>query len=502
MANFSRRFYFLVAVFSLSGCASMQSNTELEQNKTKKPTEQIISEAEQVSSKVETSVAVESPVVVEVVPAVVPPSEPSIIVTAEPPARAKEPISAPDPVVKPMVMPSEIRSAPNKKNWFNVDASTKDKTHPFFGLGNKHGFVVNGEQGKPIVLVRGETYIFDVKTGVAHDFYFTRIAKGWGAGTYAEGVEGQFTFDGEVTFTPGVTTPKLLYYGCRNHKNMGGAIYVINKGEKFTIPKQQIVSQKEKPAFKTTPKQVKQKLSYAKLLLMSSKAVKRVAASGNNEAKALVKDAKVKLSDAESSLAAEKPVVAMAAVDEADEALRLVSAAARLVPAENVAVGADYEAEYDKLIIEIQGYKKSYKKNVSKVSGKLVAKLDEVKFNAFLGEAKKLAAKGDFESAVKPAQKAAAMITASISVLLDDTTVVYDKEFGSIEEEYEYELARYESYIELVPIAIEQRRPGPRKQDLMQSFIDKGERIAGEGKSIAATGGLRKSDTSDAGSNG
>jgi len=200
-----------------------------------------------------------------------------------------------------------------------------------------------------------------------------------------------------------------------------------------------------------------------------------------------VKDAKVKLSDAESSLAAEKPVVAMAAVD---EALRSVSAAARLVPAADV--DTDYEAEYDKLIIEIQVYKKSYKKNVKKVSGKLVAKLDEIKFNAFLGEAKKLAAKGDFESAVKPAQKAVAMITASISVLLDNTTVVYDKEFGSIEEEYEYELARYESYIELVPIAIEQRRPGPRKQDLMQSFIDKGERIAGEGKSIAATGAYAK----------
>ncbi|VAW83119.1 hypothetical protein MNBD_GAMMA16-434 [hydrothermal vent metagenome] len=483
MANFNRRFYVLVAVLSLPGCTLMQSSVDPEQNKTEEPAKQTTSEAEQVSSEIETSV-VEVPVAVEVIPAAVSPSKPSIV-AVEPPVQTKEPISAAEPVVKPMTIPSAIRPAPNKKNWFNVDATIKDKTHPFFGLGNKHGFVVNGEQGKSIVLVRGETHTFDVKTGVAHDFYFTRIAKGWGAGTYAEGVEGQFTFEGKVTFTPGVTAPKLLYYGCRNHKNMGGAIYVINKGEKFTIPDQKNVAQKEKPAHKTTSKQVKQKLSYAKLLLMSSKATKRVVASDNNEAKALVKDAKIRLSDAESSLAAKKPVVAMAAVD---EALRLVSAAARLVPAENVDEGADSEAAYDKLIIEIQGYKKSYKKHASKVSDKLVAKLDEDKFNSLLVEAKKLAAKGDFQSAVKPVQKAATMITATISMLLDDTTVVYDKKFSSSEEEYEYELARYESYVELVPIALEQRRPGQRKQDLMKNFIGKGERIADEGKSIAAKG--------------
>ncbi len=472
MVSFNRNLFIFFVVISVSGCASMQSETDL--NETKKPTEQITtSEPEPVTDEVD----VPAPAVVDVVPVAPPPTA-----AVKPPAEEKKPVSVP---VKPMAMSQDVRPAPNKKNRFNVDAAIKDETHPFFGLGNKHGFVVNGEQGKPIVLVRGETYTFDVKTGVSHDFYFTRAAKGWGAGTYAEGVEGQFTFAGEVTFVPGVTTPKLLYYGCRNHKNMGGAIHIINKGESFTIPKQQRVVQKEQPAFKTTSKQVKQKLSYAKLLLMSSKASKRVAASDNSEAKVLVSDAKSKLSDAESSLIAEKPVVAMAAVD---EALRLISAAARLVPAENVGESADYEAEYDKLISEIQGYKKSYKKNASKISDRLVAKLDEDKFNVLLGDAKKLAAKGDFESAMKPVQKAATMITASISILLDDTTVVYDKEFGSHEEEYEYELARYESYVELVPIAIEQRRPGPRKQDLMQSFIDKGVRIANEGKSIAAQG--------------
>ncbi|NOY73713.1 MAG: hypothetical protein GXP14_15340 [Gammaproteobacteria bacterium] len=483
MANLSRYFYVLVVVFFLAGCAATPDKPAAEQKITKKAAEQVTKKAEALETKpsptvIETETVVEQPVIKPVAEVV------------EPSAK-KESASLPEPVVKsrPMAMSPEIRPAPNKKNWFNVDSAIKNRAHPFFGVGHKRGFVVNGEQGKPLVLVRGETYTFDVKTGVAHDFYFTRIAKGWGAGTYAEGIDGQFTFDGEVTFTPGATAPNMLYYGCRNHKNMGGAIYVTNEGEKFTIPEQKVAIKKDKPVFDVTTKQVKQKLSYAKLLVLSSKTSKRVAASNNPEAKAMVGDAKAKLTEAESSLSAEKPVVAMAAVD---EALRLVSTAARLVPAESTGEGIDYKSEYDKLTNEIQGYKKSYKKNLSKVSGKPAGKLDEAKFKTLLKDAESLANKDDYQSAVKPLQKAATMITASISSLLDNTTVVYDKEFASPEEEYGYELARYESYIELVPIAIEQRRPGQRKQDLMKSFIDKGKRIAGEGEEIAAKGGYAK----------
>ncbi len=484
MANFSRYFYVLIVAFFLAGCAATPDKPASEQKIIKKATEQVTKKAEVLKTK-------PSPTVIEVETVVEQPVIQPVAEVVEPLAK-KESASPPEPVVtpkKPMAMSSEIRPAPSKKNWFNVDAIIKNKTHPFFGVGNEQGFVVNGEQGKPIVLARGESYTFDVKTGVTHDFYFTRSAKGWGAGTYAEGIEGQFTFDGEVTFKPGATTPKKLYYGCRNHKNMGGAVYVINKGEKFTIPKQKAVIKKDKPVFEITEKQVKQKLSYAKLLVMSSKTSKRVVASNNSEAKALVEDARAKLTEAESSLGAEKPAVAMAAVD---EALRLVSTAARLVPAESAGEGIDHKAEYDKLTSEIQGYKKSYKKNLSKVSGKPTGKLDEAQFKTLLKDAEKLASKDDYQSAVKPLQKAATMITASISSLLNNTTVVYDKEFAAPEEEYEYELARYESYIELVPIAIEQRRPGQRKQDLMKSFVDKGKRIAGEGEEIAAKGGYAK----------
>ncbi len=113
---------------------------------------------------------------------------------------------------------------------FSVVSATKDKTHPDYGKGLDTGFVVNGVQGGTLVLVRGKTYAFDVDTGVMHDFYFSKNPIGYGMATIKNGVKGQFTYKGVVTFTPSADTPDTIYYACRNHKNMGGEIHVVNPG--------------------------------------------------------------------------------------------------------------------------------------------------------------------------------------------------------------------------------------------------------------------------------
>lgn len=114
---------------------------------------------------------------------------------------------------------------------FNVVTADKDQTHPYYGQGSEIGFVVNGVQGRSLVLVRGKSYTFKVDTEVMHDFYLSTNAKGWGIGTLTAGVEGNFTYKGVVTFKPTAETPDLVYYGCRNHKYMGGEIHIVNPGE-------------------------------------------------------------------------------------------------------------------------------------------------------------------------------------------------------------------------------------------------------------------------------
>ena len=109
---------------------------------------------------------------------------------------------------------------------FNVTVTTKT-THPYTGMGVSIGYVINGVQGMELNLVRGTTYTFSIDTP-GHPFYLTTDAVG-GAGAPGEitdGVTGSLTDVGTLTFTPGATTPGLIYYQCGVHQYMGWKINV------------------------------------------------------------------------------------------------------------------------------------------------------------------------------------------------------------------------------------------------------------------------------------
>lgn len=101
----------------------------------------------------------------------------------------------------------------------------KNQSHPYYGLGHPHGFAVGGIQGLEFTMVRGVTYTLDL-TSIApnHPVYLTNSAIGAGAGTqYTTPTQGT-----TVTFTPGVSTPNLIYYQCGNHQYMGWKINVVD----------------------------------------------------------------------------------------------------------------------------------------------------------------------------------------------------------------------------------------------------------------------------------
>lgn len=373
---------------------------------------------------------------------------------------------------------------PKDSHTFIVTAAQKDKSHPYFGAGHALGFFVNGEPGKDLVLTRGESYIFDVDTGVQHDFYFSTNPMGWGAGTVTDGIEGQFTYKGEVTFKPSSTTPDVLYYECRNHKYMGGKIYVVNKGEQPKMEAKKVIEDAT-PKTQVTHAQVKQKVSYAQMLLApTSEVVKRVTGSGNQEAIQLQSQAKTELEKAKQELAGGNVEAALAA---ADEALRLIKDSSARVPSESV--GIDHKAKYAELHKEVKQYADSYAKNIKAGQGKQASStFDKAKFDGLVRDAESLAAKGDYEAANKNLTQAATQVTAVLTLMLDSQTVVYDKSFATPKEEYEYEAARYVSFHELVPIAIEQRSPSPQQRKLLDDLVAKAERIVSEGKGFAERG--------------
>lgn len=418
--------------------------------------------------------------------------EPEAVMADEPaPVAMPAPTSAPAPIAKPA--PKRELKIPTDPNTFLVTSSPKTSEHPSHGRGVEVGFDVNGVPGKEIAITRGERYKFVVDTGVQHDFYFTTNAAGWGAGTYTDGVNGQFIYRGDVTFEPSNKTPDLVYYQCRNHKYMGGKIYVLDKGEDLAKVKAALatsVSSTTDSRRKTTvvsEGSVKQKLSYAQMVIGSGSA-KRVESSGNQKAISMLNNARGQIDAAKASLDGGQTQRAM---DQVNEGLRLMTAASREITTESEMAGVNHKAKYDELSNSLKTYEGSYQKNMErakKMKQPVKATLDEAEYNRLTKEGHSLAGKGEHAAANKSLQKAQNMITSVLTNMLHAQTVTYDKNFETPQEEYEYELARLENYEELVPLAIEQKQPSKRAIDLIDNFVQKAAKIKGEGQEIAAKG--------------
>jgi hypothetical protein len=356
-------------------------------------------------------------------------------------------------------------------NHFSVTAEGKDATHPNFGKGSSMGFVVNGAQGRTLVLVRGNTYTFDVNTGVMHDFYLTTEAVGWGAATLVEGVEGNFINKGALTFTPLASTPDTVYYGCRNHQLMGGMIHVVNVGEedKFKGADAAMVGVAKANQALPDKNELKQKISFADTLINQSEAAKRILASSNDDAKLMHQTAQENLKNAQ--LAWDTGNL-FEAKTKADTAMTLMSASIRLVPSDSTLRRA--KARYDELVDGVKGLQESYTQNydaIARSSGGNLPKLDKNKIQTLLDGAKTLFEERKYEAANTVLSTAQTDVTDAINKLLAHRTVSYEMKFDSPAAEYEYELVRFASLLESIPYAIDQQQPNEESLGMMFSYI-------------------------------
>lgn len=117
---------------------------------------------------------------------------------------------------------------------FTVTVANKTSEHPYYQQGASEGFVIDGVQGKELTLVRGTTYTFQSQ-GIPsfHPFYISTSEKGAGAGTYSAGVTGNGAWGSrKLVFTPGESTPDLLWYQCQtnhlSHNYMGWKLNIVD----------------------------------------------------------------------------------------------------------------------------------------------------------------------------------------------------------------------------------------------------------------------------------
>lgn len=369
-------------------------------------------------------------------------------------------------------------------NTFYVTSGPKDRSHFYYGIGSDQGLIVNGVQGKELVVVRGQTYTFKVNTDIKHDFYLSTNPRGWGAETLTDGVQGNYTYRGTVTFTPDENTPDVVYYQCRNHKYMGSKIHVVNPGEEDSVvfgvhddsvKPDSMVRPQVKSAFTGSGTQAKQKVMFAEMMISMSPAAKRIDASDNAKAKNILARARTLLGKAKAAQAAGNDADAIATVD---EALRNMTAATQLVPSESQMT--ELRTRYEELLHSARTYEKSYRRNMQlmkKKGKKGLPDLEPDQVSTVIADAEKLAADDQYGEANRVLNKLQRTITGALTQLLAEETMDYTLTFDTPKDEYEYELARYKSYEELIPIAIEQKNPARQSRILMDSFVDKAKGI-------------------------
>ena len=371
---------------------------------------------------------------------------------------------------------------PTEPDTYLITMHQKDKTHPYFGVGDERGFAVNGEQGKYIIARRNHPVTFRVRTGAMHDFYISTTPQGWGAAAYRAGVAGQFTYNGDVSLTANVNTPDTLYYACRNHNSMGGKIVVVDENTDIAALTQKLDAERAAQLAKLSdvavksvdPKKVKQKIAYVDMLMQFKGKSLPPAQLGLIEDKLNSAKTLEKQGDLAGSLA-------------------LAQEAAELFKKKEVQVGpskeelAEQKEEFNDLLVTLEAFIDSHLASFkqAKEEGRKTVAYDSDAVGSLILDAKNLAEKQQYESAGKQVKKAERMVTKALNEMLNEQTIVYDLDFKTPADEFAYEVNRYKGYAELVPVAIEVKKPGPAKIKYAKTFQDKAEFFKGKAHEAA-----------------
>lgn len=356
---------------------------------------------------------------------------------------------------------------------FFVTVGHKNTSHINYGAGHEMGFIVNGAQGRDIVLVRGLEYTFDVKTDPRHDFYLSTNAVGAGGAAFTEGVTGQFTYMGEVEFKPNAKTPDLLFYQCRNHPNMGGRIVVVNSVSDVKAAEERLA--KDRSASNTKPilaktegvseQKVQQKIAYAEMLL-------KIKAAG--------------LADDRKKIVIDRIAQAKQSKDKGDfarayalggEAADILSGKQPVVVGPSAEELAEQEKSYEERLAGLQALQKSHAEAMKRAqkSGKKGAAVDydHKDVEKIVAEAQGLATNKRYDDATRVLGKGELAVAKSLNDMLSSQTLVYELTFETPKDEYEYELARFKSYDELIPVAVDVKKPSEQAMALMKGYVTK-----------------------------
>lgn len=246
------------------------------------------------------------------------------------------------------------------------------------------------------------------------------------------------------------------------------------------------------------PKEVEQKKSFVHDLLDRSSIPRHIAEKGDAASRNLLDDARKAYRAGVQALAAKDIAKAERYLD---EATRLISRASRATP-DLSHLQDGQRNRYDMLHRGLEAMLKSYDSHVArltpqqKTSRKL---LDRQLVDSRKRYAEQLARSGDFMGAGDFMETLQDQVAAQLNVLIGPAVYVDKLKFDSPAQEYDYELNRFRSLADMLPMANAKFKPNPEVAARMKRQSDEGmsgyvaaRQIAAKGDYLAAVQRLRQ----------
>lgn len=118
-------------------------------------------------------------------------------------------------------------TGPSVAQTFTVTVEPIDSSYPYANSNTSEvAYAIDGQVGETISLQTGNTYEFELGSGVDpdHPFYIGTSAEGAGGDEFRNNPAKKTT--GTVTFSIPFDAPDSLYYVCGNHVYMGGKMSI------------------------------------------------------------------------------------------------------------------------------------------------------------------------------------------------------------------------------------------------------------------------------------
>jgi hypothetical protein len=231
---------------------------------------------------------------------------------------------------------------------------------------------------------------------------------------------------------------------------------------------------------------VEQKEALVRRLLGDSPATKRIAASSNREAQALIEAAQ---RQHEKSMLLIKGNDLKGADGLLNDAMWTIGKARQLVP-DPIERTIEQRVRYARMLEGVESLRASYQRNLARTNatrqGVSVEGDELVKVDALVADARNSAGSERLDAAIRALGQAEQILMHGLNKMLGKATLDYARRFETVAEEFDYELDQNRSYAELVPVAIAELGSSEGAIRLAGRYIDTNRTLVRQAQEQAA----------------